>query len=186
MAKIISYVKDRYKPQALFITGSDDFLTSKYLISMSMQIKNQIGKTFPVVMPYYWRIFNEKNKNFYNLSYASKQKIALGAGRVYSYGFLVLTKWKIFDIYKNKLLDDRGYILANKYKNIISIIKPNYNQGSIISIKSENKKELNSCDTILKASTVEHKKLVLKEKNEISLEIIPPFFKNFFKLKNEI
>tara|TARA_Y100000589_G_scaffold137452_1_gene131470 strand:+ start:17919 stop:19985 length:2067 start_codon:yes stop_codon:yes gene_type:complete len=178
---IINYVKNRYKPKSLFISGSDDFLTSKYILNMSIQCENLIGNKFTVIMPFYWKIFDEQTGNFYNLSYTPKQNISLGAGRVYSYGFLILCKWNLFDIYKNVTLDDEGSNMVKKYKALVNVIKPNFNQGSIISIKSKTRKELNTLKNILSANTIEYKNLNKKEIADLLIEINSHFCKKFFE-----
>ncbi len=84
-------------PSHIVITGSDDLLSMGFF-EKYCDICDMIGFNS-------WFIWNE-NKLYFT-QYMAKQP--LGGGRIYSKWALNKVDYKLFDVTKNKLLDDRGW-----------------------------------------------------------------------------
>jgi hypothetical protein len=157
-------------PRYLAITGSDDLMTQSYLENnMSIMDNSRLG-TIAMSGPRTWYVVSNKkyldsNQEstvvVFKLSYKNTHHLMpLGAGRIYSRGFLEANDWKVFDCNLDRLLDDQGYescVLQNEtiYNTVIS-------DGVIVSIKGA-WGAMNPLSEILKANSIVTTELSFQE-----------------------
>ncbi len=99
----------------LIILGSDDFLSINYRTdTLQLHLK---GFTFVGMTK--WVSYDAVNGDIWNTEYTNFNKnFPIGSGRSYTKSLLDQINWKIFDVRKNRLLDDLGYNQARNYGKI--------------------------------------------------------------------
>jgi hypothetical protein len=96
-------------PSHIVITGSDDLLSVGFF--------HHFCRDSAFTGFNHWYIWNQNKLHL--LKYLPQQP--LGGGRVYSKHALEMLKYKLFDVTKNKLLDDRAWIATTKSEwNIVA------------------------------------------------------------------
>jgi hypothetical protein len=88
-------------PSHLIITGSDDILHKDF---------HKLVGTADFVGLQQWYIYDPVKVVLYHFEYKAKQ--CLGGGRIYSRALLDACDWKLFDVTKDKWLDDLGWMTA--------------------------------------------------------------------------
>lgn len=96
----------------LIITGSDDVLGRDF-IKNSLKLLDQ-GYDFIGLRR--WFVYDPSKNTAYLFDYLPQQP--LGGGRVYTSKLLEKCGWQIFDS-KDRLLDDKGWSIAKREKNIL-------------------------------------------------------------------
>jgi hypothetical protein len=120
-------------PRSLMICGSDDFITPEY---MSRAISMSRDYNFGVVGCNSWMVVEklENKQRLYSVQYTGKSlNQLLGAGRLYSSGFLEICDWTIFEKRFDKGLDYKGVQLAQKNKVTIGVCEA----AAVVSVKGD-------------------------------------------------
>lgn len=94
-----------FNPDLLIITGSDDILGRNFVKNACQQVFD--GADFVGLKQ--WFIFHEEVLHLYEY----KAMIPLGT-RVYSRTMLKQVNWNLFDVTRDRLLDDKGYFAARQ------------------------------------------------------------------------
>lgn len=85
----------------VIICGSDDILGKDFV----WNVTNLVDQGYHFVGLFQWFVWNKG----YLYKFDYNAKIPLGGGRAYSKELLNALNWRIFDVGKNKHLDDAGY-----------------------------------------------------------------------------
>jgi hypothetical protein len=94
----------------IVITGSDDILAKGY-------IEEGVATGSHFVGLRQWYVYQDKK--LYHLEYLAANGLPLGGGRIYSKKILERYGYRLFDTGANKLLDDRGWILARRHNPLV-------------------------------------------------------------------
>ena len=145
----VYYASINLDADPLIILGSDDLLGEGYVKNICNLMKSHKADFVGINR---WWLTDEKTKEVYLMEYENKS-FPLGGGRAYSKNILSKLNYVVFDITKNKLLDDYGWKESiNTGLKCAMVQKCNEFGLNIISIKGE-WEMLNTADAILKSTT---------------------------------
>jgi hypothetical protein len=157
----------KLKPNAIMITGSDDLVTTDYLINNYKILTSDPLSVIGMVGPRVWYLLDSSKEEpeIWKIAYKNEHHhMPLGAGRMYTASYLNKVNWKIFDRSLESQLDDKGYyeVLAND----LSIYCPTLDDGSLVSIKGS-WAAMNPMDLILSADSIMATKITEEEKTHL-------------------
>ncbi|TLS76040.1 hypothetical protein FE236_07865 [Mariprofundus erugo] len=146
----------KLSPKAIMITGSDDLVSSDYLVNnFNILMQDPFGG-LGMVGPRVWYVadltLGLDQLTIWRVAYCNeKHLMPLGAGRMYKATYLDTVDWKIFERNWPSMLDDKGYydVLAND-KNVYC---PTLDDGFVISLKGK-WVAMNPLEEIISASSI--------------------------------
>lgn len=175
--------------ELLGITGSDDILTSKLLGSVLARHRENIsnsgaGYLLPALYATMeWLIFAKGAKQKYTPQMVrcnyklGSAVMPIGGGRFYSQPFVEKVGGILFDVKRDKLLDDMGFELVNQMG--MGVEYYDVTEGSVFNVKGD-WIQMNEFDAIASATTVDVHEYSFKGYSLLREQLSPAVFDKTF------
>jgi hypothetical protein len=175
--------------QLLGITGSDDILPVGLITSIIE--RHRVCCSHDSIIPFatsiygtmQWLIFSNSDKDtlspqIIKCSYKLGSAIMpLGAGRFYSRKVMDDFEGDIFEVSKNRLLDDKGFYKV--HNSGLGVEYYGVTQGAVLSLKGD-WSQMNSFDAILQAPTVKASEFSFEGYDLLRKQLTAPTFERLF------
>lgn len=175
--------------ELLGITGSDDILASSLLKNVLVRHRENVknsgdGYLLPALYATLeWLIFAKGAKQQYTpqmvkCTYKLGTAIMpIGGGRFYSRAFIEKVNGILFDVKRDKLLDDKGFELINAMGMGVEYYE--VTEGSVFNVKGD-WIQMNEFDAIASATTVDVQEYSFEGYNLLKKQLTPTVFEKVF------